>query len=411
VYVDYSHMEEEYWKNGGHPRHGAGMQDQLDLNIVSSDHLKRWMSSRGGIPERIEVCRTNVDTHAWKPDAALRRRTRDDLGLGEDVTAILYPVRLTAQKQPMVFADSIRRLRDRLRGTDARFVALVAGDGEDRPALERYIREHRLQEHIRLPISRMPGMYNAADILFLPSMQEGIALSLYEAMASGKVVVGATVGGQAELVVEGTGFLFPLLSDKGEEADRYATTLAELVQNPARRAAIGAAAHQHVETNHPLEAMGRRLVELFGLAAHHKRTRPRQAVSPGLAQEIAVAGIDWIRTRDLCEQLWPYRERVQSAEAEQRRRTERERAAAERAVGFIEASSSWKLIQAARRLARRGPDTTDLPDPVARLNHIRASTSYKLITVVKRLPPLSMISRLRHGPDYRQGMPEAIRDD
>jgi glycosyltransferase involved in cell wall biosynthesis/GT2 family glycosyltransferase len=415
VYIDYSHMEEEYWKNGGHPRHGAGMQDQLDLNIVSSDHLKRWMTARGGDPSRIEVCRTNVDIHAWKPDPELRRRTRDELGLADDVTAILYPVRLTAQKQPMVFADSIRRLRDRLRGTDDKFVAIIAGDGEDRPALERYIRQHKLQSHIRLlgavAIARMPGMYNAADILFLPSMQEGIALSLYEAMACGKVVVGATVGGQAELVVDGAGFLFPLLDDKAAEADRYGTVLAELVQNPARRDQIGAAARRHVEANHPLEAMGRRLAELFQLAAHHKRTRPRQSVSLGLAQELAVAGIDWIRTRDLCEYLWPFRQRTLDAEAEQRRRAERERTAAAQAVGFIESSASWKLIQAARRLALRGPDTSNPPDPVARLNHIRASTSYKIITVVKRLPPLSVISRLRHGPDYRQGMPEAIRED
>jgi hypothetical protein len=340
---------------------------------------------------------------------------REELELDDDTVALLYPVRLTAQKQPRVFADSIRRLRDRLRGTEVRFVALVAGDGEDRPAVERFIREHRLHDHIRLlgpvPIAKMPGMYNAADILFLPSMQEGIALSLYEAMASGKPVVGAVVGGQAELVVDGTGYLLPLLDDKAAEADRYAGVLADLVRNPQRRAEIGAAARRHVVTNHPLEETRRRLLELFDLAAHHKRTRPRATVAPELAQELAVAGIDWIRTRDLCEYLWPYRQRVLDAEAEDRRRVDHERAAAARAVGFIESSASWKLLQTARRLALRGPDTAGQADPVERLNHIRASKTYKVLTVIKRLPPLTLVSRLRHGPDYQRDVPEAIRND
>lgn len=415
VYVDYNHMEESYWKNGGHPRQGAGMQSQLDLNIASSEHLKRWMASRGGDPARIEVCRTNVDTRTWKPDDNLRREMRTDLGLDDDTVALLYPVRLTAQKQPMVFADSIRRLRDRLREGDAHFVALVAGDGEDRPAVERFVREHRLHESVRLlgpvPIAKMPALYNAADILFLPSMQEGIALSLYEAMSCGKAVVGAVVGGQAELVVDGAGYLLPLLDDKAAEADRYAEVLADLVRDPHRRAELGAAARRHVVANHPLEAMRSRLLELFDLAAHHKRTRPRPQVCAELAQELAVAGVDWVRTRDLCEYLWPYRQRVLDAEAEGRRRADHERAAAAQAVGFIESSASWRLLQTARRLALRGPDNADRTDPVERLNHIRASKTYKVMTVVKALPPITLISRLRHGPDHLRDVPEAIRDD
>ncbi len=56
AYVDLSHMEEPWWKNGGHPRYGAGSQAMLDLNIVVSDHLKSWQVRQGADPERIEVC-------------------------------------------------------------------------------------------------------------------------------------------------------------------------------------------------------------------------------------------------------------------------------------------------------------------------------------------------------------------
>lgn len=426
VYVDYSHMEEEYWKNGGHPRHAAGLQDQLDLNIVSSHHLRNWMASRGANPDRVEVCYTNVDTQAWRPEPKLREDTREELGVDADTTLLLYPVRLTAQKQPMVFADSIRRLRDRLAAESAsaspdapstapRFLAVVAGDGEDRPALERYIDQHNLSAHIRLlgsvPIGRMPGLYNACDILFLPSMQEGIALSIYETMSCGKVVVGAIVGGQRELVIDGCGFLFPLQADKAAEAEAYAAQLAELIQNPDQRLAIGAAARQRVSTHFTLHEMGERLVELFDLAAHHKRTRPRQTLSQGLAQELAVAGIDWIRTRDLCEYLWPYR-----AEALQRREADvvwadQRRAAAATAVSWIESSTGWKLVQAARILSLRGREIPHLDDPEARLEHIRRSASYRLMMSLKRLPPISVVSRLRHGSDAHRTVPDVLRYD
>lgn len=422
VFVDYNHMEEPYWKNGGHPRHGAGMCDQLDLNIVSSKHLKQWMTSgRPGkgraAPERVQVCTTNVDIGLYRPDAESRRAMRQQLGLTDDVTALLYPVRLTAQKQPMVFAETMRRLRELMRdggGDGSReFVALVAGDGEDRPAVERFIREHGLERHVRLlgpvPVGDMPAMYNACDVLFLPSMQEGIALSIFEAMACGKPVVGAVVGGQAELVVEGTGFLFELQNDKYAEADAYARVLARLIQRPQEREEIGRAARAHIEANHDAERMGARLVELFELARHYQRTQPRQPLSPGLAHELAVSGIDWVRVRDLADELWPYRQQVLDEQARRQRTQESARVEAARAVGFIENSRSWKLVQAARRLAGRGPDHHPGLDPVQRLEQIKSSASFRVVTVIKQLPPVKLVSRLRHGPEHDQQTPEPLR--
>jgi glycosyltransferase involved in cell wall biosynthesis len=418
VFVDYNHMEEPYWKNGGHPRHGAGHCDQLDLNIVSSQHLKRWMTSgRPGEgradPERVHVCYTNVDVSHYQPDPAARSDMRARLGLDDQTAALLYPVRLTAQKQPIVFADTMRRLRDRL--PHARFVALVAGDGEDRPALERFIAEHHLASHIRLlgpvPVNDMPAMYNAADVLFLPSMQEGIALSIFEAMACGKPVVGAIVGGQAELVVEGTGFLFPLQADKAAEAEQYARTLARLIEDPQQRRRIGHAAREHVAANHDVARMGQRLIDLFDLARHHQRTQPRQVLTPGLAHELAVAGLDWVRVRDLADFLWPYRQQMLDEQARRQRQEEAARRDAARAVGYIENSTSWRLVQVARRLALRGPDHHPHLDPVQRLEQIKSSTSYKVVTVIKQLPPIRLVSRLRHGPDAHRDVPDPLRRD
>ncbi|MHC4797754.1 MAG: glycosyltransferase family protein [Planctomycetota bacterium] len=67
VYLDYCHIEDEDWKNGGYPRFGVGFQDLLDLNIVASQHLKDWMVNRGADSKRVEVCSINVDTEKGSP--------------------------------------------------------------------------------------------------------------------------------------------------------------------------------------------------------------------------------------------------------------------------------------------------------------------------------------------------------
>ncbi|MEZ6235621.1 MAG: glycosyltransferase, partial [Phycisphaerales bacterium] len=97
AYVDLTHIEEEGWKTGGYPRYAAATQDMLDLNIVVSEHLKRWMVDRGGEGERIEVCHINVDPSIWASDAGERARVREELAIPADATVLLYPARLCAQ--------------------------------------------------------------------------------------------------------------------------------------------------------------------------------------------------------------------------------------------------------------------------------------------------------------------------
>ncbi len=117
----------------------------------------------------------------------------------------------------------------------------------------------------------------AADVLFVPSRSEGISLALYEAMASGTPVVGARVGGQAELVTEDCGVLVER-STPAEEAVLYADAIEPLLRDPERRAAMGAAARARVETTFPLERLGLRLDELLGRASSF--TEPILSPSP-----------------------------------------------------------------------------------------------------------------------------------
>lgn len=55
TFLDLCHSETLWWKNGGYPRMAVEYQGQLDLNIVVSKHLRRWMVEQGADSQRSRV--------------------------------------------------------------------------------------------------------------------------------------------------------------------------------------------------------------------------------------------------------------------------------------------------------------------------------------------------------------------
>jgi glycosyltransferase involved in cell wall biosynthesis/Flp pilus assembly protein TadD len=296
TFVDYCHMEEEEWNNGGYPRLAVQMQEVLDLNITSSAYLREWESRRGGDPTRIEVCTTNIDTAVWRPDPDVRARERAALGIDDRLPVILFSGRIVAQKQPAVLLEAVRLLHER----GVTFLALVAGDGVDRERIEARARALQLGDVLRflgpLANEKVRQLMLASDILFLPSAWEGIALTVYEAMAAGIVVVGAAVGGQAELVTEQTGVLIRR-STPSQEAQEYAAILGRLVSDPAERRRLANGARERVTQRFSLSHMGDRMVELFGRARALHDRQPREQISIGLGRSTALEALEAHRNR------------------------------------------------------------------------------------------------------------------
>src|SRR5262249_7153734 len=168
AFLDFCHMEEEYWKNGSYPRAAVEYQELLDLNIVSSEHLKKWMVRRGAEPQRIHVCLTNIDPELWRPDPEQRVAVRRELGLHETEPVMLYAGRICPQKQPRVFAHTMQRLCQR----GIRFAALVAGDGPDLEWLRAIVKKQGMNEQVHLlgtvSNERMRELMAASDVFFLP---------------------------------------------------------------------------------------------------------------------------------------------------------------------------------------------------------------------------------------------------
>jgi len=116
--------------------------------------------------------------------------------------------RLEDQKGHTVLFDALAEVWKR--GLD--FTLAVAGDGALRGALEQRAEELGLAQKIRFvgQLDDAGPLFAAADAVVLPSLWEGLPLTMLEAMVRARPVVATTVGGIPEVIEHGeNGLLVP----------------------------------------------------------------------------------------------------------------------------------------------------------------------------------------------------------
>lgn len=115
----------------------------------------------------------------------------------------------------------------------------IAGEGDERPALERLARELGLAERVRFlghcGPEQMESAYAACHTLVLPSrVPENSPLTVLEAGARGRPAIAPDAGGVPELLAGDRGWLF-----RPEDAGQLARRLEEAAADPAAAAARG----------------------------------------------------------------------------------------------------------------------------------------------------------------------------
>ncbi|MGI6415821.1 MAG: glycosyltransferase [Thermoguttaceae bacterium] len=122
----------------------------------------------------------------------------------------------------------------------------IAGDGPCRSDLTRLAADLGLSRHVCFhgETHDVAALLARASLFVLPSLQEGISLTLLEAMARGLPVVATRVGGNPEVVEEGvTGLLVP-----PQNPTSLAVAVVRLASDPARAQEMGQAGRQRVES-------------------------------------------------------------------------------------------------------------------------------------------------------------------
>lgn len=252
--LDFVHIEEMHWKGGGYAHCSMMSSPALERSLVSSQHLLQMYTSEfSRPPEKVHCVYTNIDAEGeFSPDRFTPGILRREVRCPVRTPVLLYMARICEQKRPEVLMEIVSRLDTR---TTTPFQVWIVGDGPDLPEVKKLSYDLGLSERcIFWGARRDTGQfYREADILLLPSQWEGIALTLYEAMAMGLPVVASDVGGQRELVTSEVGVLIPL-GGPGE-IDRFVDTLLSLLEHPGVRQAMGAAARERVRKHFPLSKM------------------------------------------------------------------------------------------------------------------------------------------------------------
>jgi glycosyltransferase involved in cell wall biosynthesis/GT2 family glycosyltransferase len=201
--VDLVHMATESWKDGGFPRYSILYSRFLDHTIATSEWLKKWMSDRGGDPNDISVVYTGIDVADWSPAS---------LASSPSVIRLCFLGRFCEQKNVKALPSIVQGLKEK----GVEFALSVAGGGPDRVLLDQLLfKPHSdVCRYVgALPPDQIKGFLRDHDVLVLPSVEEGIALVLFEAMACRLAVIATDVGGQAELLTPEAGILVPFDGD------------------------------------------------------------------------------------------------------------------------------------------------------------------------------------------------------
>jgi glycosyltransferase involved in cell wall biosynthesis len=138
---------------------------------------------------------------------------------------------------------------------------LIVGEGELKSSLVKLCAELGLENRVLFLGHRedVNLLLDFMDIFILSSHSEGCAISLLEAMASGKPVIATRVGGNPELVLEGkTGFLVP-----PAEPEKLAERIIFLLRNEDLRVKMGDEGRKRVNEKFSLETMLKNYEELY----------------------------------------------------------------------------------------------------------------------------------------------------
>jgi glycosyltransferase involved in cell wall biosynthesis len=241
----------------------------VDRYVAVSQAMADEMARDHVVPAgKLRVVRNSVPAHSFSlpPDPALRAM----LTGSRDRAVVLTLARLVSRKGLGTLLDAAALVPD--------VVFAIAGEGDERSMLETRIRQLGLEGRVRILGQRddIPALLASCDLFVLPSLFEGLPLSILEAMAAGKPVIATAVPGTREAVREGeTGLLFP-----PGDAPALACAVTSILADQGFAARLGRAGQVRVRQEFSAEIMTRQVEAVYGEVL---RSAPAMATAPDAA--------------------------------------------------------------------------------------------------------------------------------
>src|SRR5262245_17138402 len=227
----------------------------VDVVIAISEGVRAALLRAGVRPGRIRVVPSGVDADAFAARDAERAALRHEWGIAERDVAVVVVGALERRKGHAVLLEAAAGLAALRLGV--RYV--FCGEGSEAAGLRSAAAS--LGGTVRFAGFRrdVAACLAAADIVALPSLEEGLGVAALEAMAAGRPVVASRVGGLPEAVVDGeTGYLVP-----PADPPALGAALARLARDTALRARFGAAGRGRVVERYTMARMAEGTVACY----------------------------------------------------------------------------------------------------------------------------------------------------
>ena len=236
-----------------------------DVVTFVSRYTRGRFASAFGPEAALEHLPPGVDTDRFRPDPASRAELRSRYGLGQRPTVVCLS-RLVPRKGQDMLIRALPLIRRRVKGA----ALVIAGGGAYLAALRRLVERFDVGEHVTftggVPAADLPAYHAMADVFAMPCRTrgagldvEGLGIVFLEASATGVPVVAGSSGGAPETVRHNkTGLVVD-----GRSVNQVADAVTELLADPDRAAAMGAAGRDWVTAQWRWDDLAARLADLI----------------------------------------------------------------------------------------------------------------------------------------------------
>jgi len=225
---------------------------RVDAAYACSETTREVMRSKG-FEKPMAIIPFGVDTRMFASAPATNRTANEPL-------TVAYVGRMLPGKGLNILAEALPQLRS------TNWKLLVVGDGPERPAFERQLRELGVIDRVQfvgaISYDDVPATFKQIDMLVMPTqttsrIREQFGRVLVEAMASGVPVIGSTSGAIPEVIAE-AGLVVPEGS-----AGELAGAIEKLLSNPALRAQLARAGRERVEEYYSWDCVAEKTYEFY----------------------------------------------------------------------------------------------------------------------------------------------------
>jgi glycosyltransferase involved in cell wall biosynthesis len=240
----------DQWKGALHRAIDRILFLGTDLVICVSEEVRGFYRDLGVPESRMRVVPNAIDLAPFASVSPAPSR--------EGAFVFLCVGRLHPQKGHGVLLEATRRLLD---SGERDFRVLLAGDGALRGDILAHAEGLGLGEHVELLGFRsdVPALLANADAMILPSLYEGLPLSVLEAMAAGRPVIATRVGGNAGVLEDGVhGLLVP-----PNDVPALASAMHALLRDRSAGRTMGERGRARVAERYDIEVVAAKTYALF----------------------------------------------------------------------------------------------------------------------------------------------------